>query len=273
MKHWKFCYLALILLIISYNVYCQRFGQKNLPPNLTTYDDAPYHFGFTLSVSDWGFVMQPIDKYYEATYGYDQVQKVDYFNGSEYADKEFKILNIHTNYFSPGFAVGIVGDLRLGTYFDFRIVPGLSFTQQTVNYTLQEQNVTSKEINLRDESDKIECVYFDLPILLKYKGKRIHNVRPYIIGGVEGKVNFLSGVGYASHTDDRLSSLKLLPADLYYTMGGGMDFYMFWFKLGVELRMGYSMFDRRDKLGGNHFCTNSIESLKSKEFQVIFTFE
>ena len=268
----------MLLTVFSITVFCQ-FTQRDLPPNLVTYDDAPYHFGFTLSACSWNFALTLEDNfddewYYNKEDGPYYVEALD-----EYEYKYFKVREIQTKFLHPGFAVGVVGNLRLGEYFDFRVVPGLSFGEQTLSYKIEKSKapddpdtytyVTEEKKN----SDKVECVFVDFPVLLKYKGKRIHNVRPYIIGGFEGKANLLSGVGYTSHTSERLSSLKLRAWDIMYTFGGGMDFYMFWFKLGVELRYGCSFIDTRDKLDGRHFCTNSIKSAKANQFQVIFTFE
>ncbi|MBP5782815.1 MAG: PorT family protein [Bacteroidales bacterium] len=270
------CVCLAFLTVFSISAFCQ-FTQRDLPPNLVTYDDAPYHFGFTLSACSWNFALT-LEDYFD-DYWYQNDKDGQYYVAALPDKKFYKVREIQTKFLHPGFAVGIVGNLRLGEYFDFRIVPGLSFGEHTLSYKIEKSNTADNPNNsFVDESekkysDKVECVFVDLPVLLKYKGKRIHNVRPYIIGGFEGKANLLSGVGYASHTSDRLSSLKLRVWDIMYTFGGGMDFYMFWFKLGVELRYGCSFIDTRDKLEGKHFCTNSIKSAKANQFQVIFTFE
>ena len=266
-----------LLTVFSITAFCQ-FTQRDLPPNLVTYDDAPYHFGFTLSACSWSFALTPEDNFDNEWYYNDK--DGEYYVQALTDKKNYKVREIQTKFVHPGFAVGIVGNLRLGEYFDFRIVPGLSFGEHSLSYKIEKSNDPNTNPNNssfvdaeKKYSDKVECVFVDLPVLLKYKGKRIHNVRPYIIGGFEGKANLLAGVGYAKHTGDHLSSLKLRVWDIMYTFGGGMDFYMFWFKLGVELRYGCSFVDTRDKLEGRHFCTNSIESAKANQFQVIFTFE
>ena len=272
-------FFSLLLVILSFGGYGQKFTQRELPPNLQLYDDAPYHFGFTLSLSSWGMSIDPKNFYFEDYVLNDGTSiNVERLNPSNHS--YYKVLDIETKYFSPGFAVAIVGDLRIGDYLNLRFVPGLSFTQQYLYFTLasaDEKNPSEpKEIIMAPDPrayDKVECVFLDMPLMLKCKGKRLHNVRPYVIGGVEGKVNFLAGVGYENHTADELSSLRLKPFDLMYTLGGGFDFYMFWFKFGVELRMGYSIFDTHDHLDNKHLCTNAIDKLKAKEFQVIFTFE
>ena len=63
----------------------------------------------------------------------------------------------------------------------------------------------------------------------------------------------------------------LLRTDTYGVLGGGIEFYMNWFKLGVELTMSYG--SRDILLREGNMYANSIESLRSKVFMFTFTFE
>jgi len=65
--------------------------------------------------------------------------------------------------------------------------------------------------------------------------------------------------------------VKLNKNDIYALVGVGFDFYNPWFKLGIELKMAYGLFDmlKRD----NTIYTQGIEKLDSKIFQLAFTFE
>jgi len=58
---------------------------------------------------------------------------------------------------------------------------------------------------------------------------------------------------------------------MYVEAGVGFDFYNEWFKLALELKMMYGLFDQLKR--ENNIYTNSIESLKSKIFQFSVTFE
>ena len=64
---------------------------------------------------------------------------------------------------------------------------------------------------------------------------------------------------------------KLFRPHTYGVLGGGTEFYMNWFKLGVELTMSYGSRDMLLREGNMY--TNSIESLRSKIFMFTFTFE
>ena len=65
--------------------------------------------------------------------------------------------------------------------------------------------------------------------------------------------------------------VKLNKNDVYALVGVGFDFYNPWFKLGVEIKMAYGLFDmlKRD----NTIYTQGIAKLDSKIFQLCFTFE
>ena len=65
--------------------------------------------------------------------------------------------------------------------------------------------------------------------------------------------------------------VKLNRHDVYYEIGVGFDFYFEWFKFGTELKMSYGMLDilKRE----NNIYTDGIDKLKSKIFQLSFTFE
>jgi hypothetical protein len=65
--------------------------------------------------------------------------------------------------------------------------------------------------------------------------------------------------------------VKFNQNDVYLEAGVGFDFYNEWFKLGLEVKMMYGLFDQLKR--ENNLYTNSIQSLKSKIFQFSVTFE
>jgi len=62
-----------------------------------------------------------------------------------------------------------------------------------------------------------------------------------------------------------------LYASLSSSHFSGFDFYNEWFKLGLEFKMMYGLFDQLKR--EHNLYTNSIQSLKSKIFQFSITFE
>ncbi len=161
-----------------------------------------------------------------------------------------------------GFNIGIVSSLRITEYTDLRFVPTLSFGERILDYTLRNSGAN---INVHK---KVESTFIDFPFLLKYKSKRLNNVRAYLIGGTQFSIDLAS---QAKKKDRNKDLVKLKQNDMLYQVGVGFDFYLEYFKFSTELKMMYGMRDllKRD----NSLYTNSIERLNSKIFQLSFLFE
>lgn len=172
---------------------------------------------------------------------------------------------------SIGFSVGIVGDLRLGEYFNLRFIPTLSFGRRELEYDIKLFNDSNQPI-LNDSIftvvKQINTTFLEFPLLIKYKSKRVHNMRAYVIGGAKVSFDLAS---QANKEEEFNYDPKLFRSDTYGTLGAGMDFYMNWFKFGVELTMSYGFRDILLREG--NLYTDSIESLRSKVFMFTFTFE
>jgi len=239
------------------------FAQLNKVPNLKLYDYDQLHFGFTLVVNQMDFVIETKEDLYQMYF--DSLPSDSDLAGA-YAARVYGV----TSNPSTGFAVGIVGDLRLGDYFNLRFIPTLSFGRRELLYDvrLYEKDGTFKSEKLINK--KINSTFIEFPFLLKYKSMRVHNIRAYVIGGVKFDFDLAS---QANKKEESNYDPKLYRTDTYGTLGAGLDIYMNWFKFGVELTMSYGMRDMLLREENNRIYTNSIESLRSKIFMLTFTFE
>lgn len=127
---------------------------------------------------------------------------------------------------SPGFAVGVLGDLRLGKHLNLRFSPGLQFGNKVVEF----HDVTN---DIR-ETQNVKSTFITLPVDLKVSALRYHNVRPYFVGGVMGVIDV---------SKRRSEQLKLSTADLMLTVGLGLDVYLPFFKLCPELKFCFGLRD------------------------------
>lgn len=214
-------------------------AQKAKPKNDSNYDDRLLHFGFSMGMNtmDFNVKMKP---------------------GSEYLAEVTSL--------KPGINIQIVTDYRPSTYLDVRFLPGVSFGQRNLGFFNSE--------GTKIDSIQIESSYLEFPLLLKTKGMRLNNSRPYLIGGINFRYDLagkkeLTGPGY----DGDGNYLRLNKADLYYEVGAGIDFYLPYFKLTIEAKMSNGL---RDVLNYNvdypqHF--NDIESLRSQMWVLSFHFE
>lgn len=232
-------FITILFLIISLTTSAQRnIGM----PNLQKYDKQRFHFGFMIGFNQFDFTMRSKANLAE----YDSLMKV---------------------YTSPlsGFNLGIVTNLRLGDYFDLRFIPGLAFGDRQIRYSLQYYDGIEYET-----IKNIESVYLDFPLMVKFKSSRMHNVRVYVIGGVQYSRDLISNARKQA-SNNQETFVKIYPNDFQTQAGVGFDFYLTYFKFSAELKMSFGM-NNILKMEENMFAT-SVTSLKSRIIQISFLFE
>jgi len=236
------------------------FGQGRKVLNLPKYDYAPYHFGFTIGMNQMLFTVKPMPDIHTKMY-----YEIENELGELLADSAM-VMGINSDP-TFGFDIGIVGDKRLGKYFNLRFVPALSFGERYLNYSVKGWQ--NGEVKLVDVRKNIGSVFIDFPLLIKYKSKRLNNVLAYVEAGGKYSMDIASNARKKDQSGQVI--VKLDKHDVYAIVGVGFDFYNPWFKLGVELKMSYGLMDmiKRD----DTFLTQSIEKLNSKVFQLGLTFE
>lgn len=234
------------------------FAQKRKVLNLQNYDQKPYHFGFILAANEMSFSVKPVDNL--SSIKWTKEQSPDIFADSLYV---YEI----TSQGTPGFSIGILGNLRLGKHTDLRFVPTLSFGERLLNYSILSYK--DGEASLIDVEKSITSTLIEFPLFVKYRSKRLNNFAAYVTGGI----NYTLDLASQSKEDGNLNdvSVKIKKHDLLAQVGVGVDFYTNYFKFGTEIRMGYGFFNMIKKDG--NLYTDSIESLHSKVFLLSFTFE
>jgi hypothetical protein len=232
-----FISLFIVLLLNSFVLS----GQKQKPKNESWYDEKPIHFGFSLGFNAMDFNIIPSQKYYKTDSLYPEVS----------------ILN-------PGINIQIITDLLLAKHLDLRFLPGVSFGQRVVRFY--------KNKKLVNDQQRLESSFLEFPLLLKYKGDRLNNVRPYVIGGLNFRYDL---AGKKEFDDAKPIYLRLKRPNIYYEVGAGMDFYLTYFKMSVELKMsngiGNVLVQRASPSHPEYF--NAIEKMKSQIWVLAFHFE
>jgi len=245
------------------------FSQSRLVPNKPEYDQAPYHFGFLLGVNDMFFSVKTYPGYQKKMYfnnnlptAEDALQQIP----DQLSDSAF----LYSVEATPtlGFVIGIVSNLRLGDYFDLRFTPSLTFGQRNLDYTLYNY-YRNNAPEFLPVTKNIQSTFVEFPLWIKFKGKRIHNVRPYIMAG--GKYSLDLASNAKKKADNSSAYVFINRKDIYALGGVGFDFYTAYFKFGTEISMSYGLFDvlKRD----NTIYTRGIDKMSSKIFQISFTFE
>ena len=229
----------LILLILLIPVMAT--AQKAKPKNDSNYDERLLHFGFSMGLNTMDFNAK--------------------MNPSDTNNWTAEVVSL-----KPGINIQIVMDYRPTTYLDVRFLPGVSFGQRNLNF-YDEDGV------LVNDEQQLESSFLEFPLLIKGKGMRLNNSRPYLIGGINFRYDLAAKKEYDEDSD---VYIRLRKADFYYEVGAGIDFYLPYFKLTIEAKMSNGLRDVlvHDEPHPYHpQYVNSIESLKSQMWILSFHFE
>ena len=77
---------------------------------------------------------------------------------------------------SPGFNVGLIGNLRVNSFIDLRLEPGLMITTRELLYSRTYFDGTERDSDLTRE---VKSTYIHIPLLVKISTKRINNFKPF----------------------------------------------------------------------------------------------
>ncbi|WP_016775588.1 outer membrane beta-barrel protein, partial [Anaerophaga thermohalophila] len=161
---------------------------------------------------------------------------------------------------NPGINIGIVSSLRINKYFNLRFLPGISFGQRDLLYI---QDGEEDEAPL-----EIKSTFLEFPLLLKFNGARMTNVKPYLIGGINPRIDL------AKSEND---GLNLKSTDVYLEIGAGLDFYLNYFRLSTEAKLSVGMLNILDPSGTGEpedvMYTDILDRLTSRLFVFTFYFE
>lgn len=204
-----------------------------------SHDEKAIHFGFCVGLNVMDFTIAP---------SYDHFQT------------DPPLLASVTN-LSMGFQIQAVSAARLTDNLELRFLPGVAFGQRELDFFYDDQPY--------GKTQRLESSYIELPWLLKYKSKRINNYRGFLVGGLNPRFDLAKTY---KEEDEVYMDLKL--NDLCYELGGGFDFYFPYFKLSIELRGSWGIFNvlNRRSTPQPEF-QNAIEKLRSSVYMISFYIE
>lgn len=177
------------------------FPQTAKPKNMLMADFNKFHFGYSVGINTTGFVSIPKD-------GYD--------------------LDLTPN---PGININLITDYRLSKFLSIRFLPGIQFAQRDLKVT--------NKLTAETKTWKIESVFVDLPIVLKYRAQRVNNYAPYLLAGISPRLDLTRAelIGWKPATP------MLKSFDIYPELGVGVDFYLSMAKVAVELKFAVGIID------------------------------
>jgi len=254
--------------IISLNVNAQRYGV----PNLREYDYDSFHFGLLLGINQMDFRIKQ------------DFASLNYYNnlaGKLYPSSETGFIDPTKNAYlhsvlpssNTGFTIGIVSSLRLSNNFNLRFIPSISFGSRSLKYSFVQTDYSNVPITVEKS---IPSTFLEFPFILRYKGERIQNARPFVEAGFKYAYDLELKTNNTNIAPPNLiiPDVHLNKSDIYGVVGVGFDFYFDWFKMGVEGTMNYGLINDVLKRSATPTMYESgITSLKSKIFQISVTFE
>lgn len=244
-------YFFLLLLAVP------AIAQQNdgLGVNLPKFYKNRLHFGFAIAYNSTDFRIHTV--------------KNSAFPDTLIGGVKYGMKTIYTKS-DPGFALGIICDVRLHEYLRLRFTPNISFASRSLQYTLQNDKLDST----KRFQKTVESTFLIFPLELKLQSKRLGNFGAYVIGGggytldLAARKKGQPSNGGANELDD---AVKLYRDDFFYNAGAGTDFYLKYFKLGLELKL--LMGTRNLLQPGNNIFTNSIQKVNSRMVIFSITFE
>ena len=229
-----------IFFILFFVVSNLLFSQINIPQNLPKYDKQYVHFGMSLGVNTMDFTIKP--------------NKNIYLSDSVYSVE---------NYRTPGFNINIVMNYNIYDKLSLRLLPGLIFGERDLRYVIKDSDSSFSTVLM-----KIESNFIDLPLVLKYKSDRLNNFRVYLLGG--GSFKYDLAAKDQIKPEER-PMIRLVKPDLYYEVGGGLDFFLEYFKFAIELKFVVGI--RNVLIYDDSQFTSTIDRMNSKMVILSFLFE
>lgn len=197
LQRHKIIFLVCAFCTLSFGLFAQT-------KNLERFDyGRKIHFGFTLGLNIPDFKYEFSNNFYQ--------------NDS--------ILTVGVNKF-PGITLGAISDLHFGEFFDLRAIPTLVLTERSLTYDFLNNYHTTK---------RIESIFAELPVHVKFKSTRHGNVRFYVIAG--GKISYDFGSDAKAYRDPNNAIVAIRPISYAYEYGCGLDMYFYWFKFSPEIKL------------------------------------
>jgi hypothetical protein len=190
-----------ILLLVLMMTCFPVFAQKSKPKNMVMADNKAFHFGYSVGFNTMSFTIIP--------------------------NKDYRVKLVQ----NPGININLITDYRMGKFLDVRFLPGIQFGQRDLTVINRQTDETGLW--------KIESVFVDLPVVLKYRALRVNNYAPYLIAGLNPRFDLTR----AEIIQWQPATPMLKSFDYYVELGTGVDFYLPMVKVAMELKFAVGMRD------------------------------
>ncbi len=225
-----------LLCFLALPASAQRYG-KNYPD----FERKKFHFGCHLGVTSSGYR-------YELKQGFTQFDSITQISVNR----------------GPGFAIHLpLVSWNIHPTVHLRLLPSLTFHETVFDYTFLKNGRNENKIT------RTQPTLLNFPLVVKINTKRINNFVGYALGGFGYSYDLAS----QSDVDQTLGApiVKLQKHDFQYHVGGGFDFFLPYFKFGLEIKLTNGV--KNLLIQDETFFSAPLESLKSQVWWFSLTFE
>ncbi len=167
----------------------------------------------------------------------------------------------------PGFQLGIISSLKLGTpAIRLRFIPSLSFQERVLNYTYVSDDPDQM---FEEDEERVASTNLDFPLLFKFRTLRYNNFAAYVIAGGQYTLDLQSQENVSQSYADPF--IKLFRDDFQGQVGAGVDFFLPYFKFGMELKLSHGI--KNALIKDNTRLSQPINALYNRVWWISFTFE
>lgn len=235
--HWNkvIVFTALCLFSITGNAQLSGSGGNY---NYFEFQKKPFYFGISMGINNSSF-------------------RINHSKNFVANDS----INVAESDTGPGFHLYIITNMKIGSHFDFRVLPGFSFSERSFEFTsaIDEGQVLRRSI---------ESVFFDMPLQLRFKSDAYKDKKAFVIAGLKYSYDVQSN-SKARQSD---SLIKISPHDFQVEIGAGMQFFFPYFIFSPEIKFSRGI---SNLLIYNNNLNESrvLEQLGSQIFSISFHFE
>ena len=202
--HGRKALIALIFFCAARSAH----AQMNVYAHDQQYNSRLFHFGISIGLSNNSYKVA-VDSQFLA---------------------QNNILAFHTLH-DPGFSLGILSDLHLSKSFEFRFIPDLSFGDRAITYQIAGADTPAIK--------RIQSVYLDLPVDIKYRSMPYKDMRVYVVAGAKYSMDMQSNASARRAQD----LIKVYKDDIALEYGFGMEFHLPLVIISPEIKASYGLFD------------------------------
>jgi len=152
--------------------------------NYWEFRNKPFYFGLTIGLHSTGYIPSKSSQFTLS----DSISSINNINRS-------------------GLNVNIITNLKIGQYFDFRFIPGFGFSERKLQFLNNKQGIFSEQ--------RVESVFLDVPLLLRYKSAPYKDKRLFVVGGLKYSYDVSSASSTRKNQKDNLIHRKIQILQLH----------------------------------------------------------